>query len=103
MDIRQATTRSGISAWIIPGAHSLCVAEVDKPHFPFLGTSAGMSCSRDVASATAQGAGVSSGHPGGVTWHYGVLPNTKPTLTIRTGPHSHKTLRPPDGVYRAGH
>jgi hypothetical protein len=64
-----------------------------------------MSCSRDVASATAQGAGVSSGHPGGVTWHYGVLPNTKPTLTIRTGPHSHKTLRPPDGVYiyRTGH
>lgn len=99
MEIRQATTRSGNSAWIIPGAHSLCVAEVDKPHFPFLGTSAGMACSRDVASAVTDGAGLSSGYPGGVTWHYGVLPNTKPTLTIRTGPHSHKTLRPPDGVY----
>ena len=99
MDIRQATTRSGVSAWIIPGVHSLCVAEVDKPHFPFGGTGAGMACSRDVASAVADGAGLSSGYPGGVTWHYGVLPNTKLTLTIRTGPHSHKTIHPPDGVY----
>jgi hypothetical protein len=99
-DIRQATTRSGVSTWIIPGARSLCVAEVDKPRFPlFAGTGAGMGCSRDVASAVSDGSGVSSGYPGGITWHYGVLPNTKPTLTIRTGPHSHKTIHPPDGVY----
>ena len=95
-DIRQATTRSGIRAWIIPGARSLCVAVVDKPRFPrlFAGTGAGMGCSRDVASAVTGGAGIS-----GDNWHYGVLPNTKPTLTIRTGPHAHKTIRPPDGVY----
>jgi hypothetical protein len=99
-DMRQATTRSGISVWIIPGAHSLCVAEVDKPRFPLLGGGgAGMSCSPSIASAVADGSGLSSGSPGGITWHYGVLPNTKPTLTIRTGPHSHKTIHPPDGVY----
>jgi hypothetical protein len=98
-DIRQATTRSGVSAWIIPGARGLCVAEVDKPQFPFFGTSSGMSCSPNVASAAANGAGVSSGSPGRPSWHYGVLPKTKPTLTIRTGPHRRRTIHPPDGVY----
>lgn len=98
-DIRQATTRSGVSVWIVPGARGLCVAEVDKPRFPFFITAAGMGCSRDVASAVSDGSGVSSGYPRGVTWHYGVLPKTKPTLTIRTGPHSHKTIHPSDGVY----
>ncbi len=95
-DIRQATTRSGVSAWIIPGARSLCVAVVDKPRFPrpFAGTGAFMACSRDVASAVSDGAGTS-----GDGWHYGVLPNTKPTLTIRTAQHGDKTLHPPDGVY----
>lgn len=93
-EIRQARTRSGVSAWIIPGAHSLCVAVVDKPRFPLFVTGAGMACSPDVATAVAGGSGISSGE-----WHYGVLPNTKPTLTIRTGPHSHKVIYPPDGVY----
>jgi hypothetical protein len=46
------------------------------------------------ASAVSGGAGISSDR-----WHYGVLPNTNPTLTISTGPHSHKTIHPPDGVY----
>jgi hypothetical protein len=98
-DVRRATTRSGVSAWIIPGVHSLCVAEVDKPRFPLYGTGAGMACSPDVASAVSGGAGLTSGYPGGGTWHYGVLPRTKPTLTIRSGPHRHKTIHPPDGVY----
>ncbi len=99
-DIRQATTRSGVSAWIIPGARGLCVAVVDKPRFPlFGGGGAAMGCSRDIASAVSSGSGISSGSPGDVTWHYGVLPNTKPTLTIRTGPHSHKTIHPSDGVF----
>lgn len=99
-DIRQATTRSGVSAWIIPGARSLCVAVVDKPRFPFVGGGgSGMGCSRDIASAVSEGSGISSGRPGGVTWHYGVLPNSKPTLTFRTGRHSHRTIHPPDGVY----
>ena len=98
-DVRQATTRAGISAWIIPGVHSLCVAEVDKPRFPPYGTRAGMACSPDVASAVSGGTGLTSGYPGGSTWHYGVLPRTTPTLTIRSGPHRHKTIRPPDGVY----
>ena len=94
-DIRQATTASGVSAWIVPGARTLCVAVVDKPRFPlFAGTGAGMGCSRDVAAALADGSGISSDR-----WHYGVLPKTKPTLTIRTGPHSSKTIHPPDGVY----
>lgn len=99
-DIRQATTRTGVSVWIIPGARGLCVAEVDQSRFPFPGgTDGGMSCSRDLASAVANGAGLTSGYPGRNTWHYGVLPNTQPTLTIRTGSHTHRTIRPPDGVY----
>jgi hypothetical protein len=99
-DIRQATTRTGVSVWIIPGARGLCVAEVDQARFPFPGGSgAGMSCSQDVASAVASGSGLSSGSPGRLTWHYGVLPNTQPTLTIRTGPHSHRTIHLSDGVY----
>jgi len=94
-DIRQATTPSGVSAWIVPGARSLCVAIVDKRRSPLVsGTGAGMACSRNVVAAVAEGSGISSNG-----WHYGVLPNTKPTLTIRTGPHSQKTIHPPDGVY----
>jgi hypothetical protein len=69
------------------------------PRFPFLGTGAGMSCSGNVALAISEGSGLTSGSPGGVTWHYGVLPKTKPTLSLRTGQHRHKTIRPPDGVY----
>jgi hypothetical protein len=99
-DIRQATTRAGRSVWIIPGQHGLCVAQVDKPRFPFLyGGGAGMGCNPNIANAIENGSGISSGQPGGVWWNYGVLPTTKPTLRIRTGPHSHRTIRPPDGVY----
>ena len=86
--------------WIIPGARSLCVATIDKTSLPFLaGTATGMGCSRDVASALSYGSGVSNGEPGRVTWNYCVLPNTKPTLMIRTGSDHHKTIHRADGVY----
>jgi hypothetical protein len=58
-----------------------------------------MGCSRDLASAVTNGAGLTVGNPGRTTWHYGVLPNRQPTVTIRTGSHSHRTIHPPDGVY----
>jgi hypothetical protein len=95
-DMRQATTRNGVSAWIIPGQRGICVAAV-SPTRPFplrYGAGGVMACSGSLALAKAHGAGFS-----GDGWHYGVLPNTQPTITIRTGPHTHKTVRPPDGVY----
>ena len=98
-DIRQATTSSGVSAWIVPGVHGLCLATVDTPSFPLDGTGAGMGCAPSVALAVSQGSGVTVGNPGGVTWHYGVLPRTKPTVTIRSGRHGHRTIHPADGVY----
>ncbi len=99
-EMRQATTPSGVSAWIIPGRHGLCVAEVDQPQFPDrYGSGGGAGCSVSVAQAESVGAGLSSCCFAGYSWHYGVLPNTHPTLRIRTGPHTRTTIRPPDGVY----
>jgi hypothetical protein len=99
-DMRQATTRNGISVWIIPGRRGICAAAVDLPQFPLRYSSgAGMGCSGTLAFAESSGAGFSSCCFSGYGWHYGVLPNAHPTLTIRTGRHTHKTIRPPDGVY----
>jgi hypothetical protein len=99
-DMRQATTPSGVRAWIIPGRHGICVAAVDEPQFPNrYGGGGAAGCSVSVAQAESEGAGFSSCCFSGYSWHYGVLPNSHPTLTIRTGPHTRKTIRPPDGVY----
>jgi len=99
-DMRQATTRSGVSVWIIPGRHGLCVAAVDQPQFPNRhGSGGAAACSVSVAQAESGGAGFSSCCFSGYSWHYRVIPNAHPTLRIRTGPHTRKTIRPPDGVY----
>ena len=76
-DMRQATTPSGVSAWIIPGRHGLCVAAVDQPQFPYrYGSGGGGECSASVAQAEIGGVGFSSCRFSGYSWHYGVLPNT---------------------------
>ena len=58
-----------------------------------------MGCSGSIALAEAYGAGLSSCCTSGYSWHYGVLPNAHPTIPIRTGPKTRKTIQPPDGVY----
>lgn len=101
-DMRQATTRNGVSVWIIPGRRGICAAAVDPSQsmFPLrYGSGAGMGCSGTLAFAESHGTGLSSCCFSGYSWYYGVLPNVHPTLTIRTGRHTHRTIRPPDGVY----
>ena len=101
-DTRQVTSPSGLQLWVIPGAHGLCVAELDHARFPSplgLETGAGEGCSPNVAAAESGGSGVSSGRPGGLTTTYLVRPNSNPTITIRTGRHGRRTIRLPYGVY----
>lgn len=101
-DMRQATTRNGVSVWIVPGRKGLCAAAVDPSSysFPFrYDSGAGAGCSGSIAQAELYGAGVGICRSAGYSSHYGVLPNAHPTRTIRTGPHTHMSIRPPDGVY----
>ncbi len=99
--IRAIQTRSGSRFWVIPGARGLCLAVLDQSPLPIesFGTGSAESCSSDVASASIHGTGLSSGYTGGITITWGVLPKAHPTVTIRTGPRTHRTIRPPDGVY----
>jgi hypothetical protein len=102
-DLRQTpeiATRSGDRMWIVPGADGLCLGLVDRSPFPFPpgATGGGATCSSDLTRAEAAGVGLSSGHPGGATTTYGVLPKSKPTLTVKIGGHK-RVLRPAYGVY----
>ena len=101
-DMREATTRNGVSVWIVPGRKGLCAAAVDPSSysFPFrYDSGAGAGCSGSIAQAELYGAGVGICCSAGYSSHYGVLPDAHPTRTIRTGPHTHMSIRPPDGVY----
>jgi hypothetical protein len=88
-DIREATTLSGTHIYIVPGEHGLCVFDAS-----------GGGCTDNLTQVLAEGVGFSTGGAGqkGV-WHYGIKPNNKPTLTITSGPRTHKTFRLSDGVY----
>ena len=100
--MREATTRNGVSVWIVPGRKGLCAAAVDPSSysFPFrYDSGAGAGCSGSIAQAELYGAGVGICCSAGYSSHYGVLPDAHPTRTIRTGPHTHMSIRPPDGVY----
>jgi hypothetical protein len=100
-EIRQITTRSGTRIWVIPGQRGLCVAALDQATFPVaaaLETGAAAGCSANLAQAEAEGAGFTSGGPGGTTT-FELLPRTHPTIRIRIGAHRHRTIRPPYGVY----
>jgi hypothetical protein len=99
--IRAIQSRSGSRFWVIPGARGLCLAVLGQSRLPIesFGPGSADDCSPNVASATLHGTGLSSGNPGGITITWGVLPDAHPTTTIRTGPHTHRTIHPPDGVY----
>lgn len=103
-NIRQITTPSGIRVWVIPGQRGLCIAALDRLPFAVhsgIATGAGEACSANLTQAETTGTGLTSGRPGGATITYRVLPKSKPTVTIRTGPHTHRTVTPPYGIYVA--
>lgn len=99
--MRAVTKRSGIRVWLIRGARGMCVAVLDQPRFPpdRLETGGAEDCTANLTRAESDGAGLSSGHPGGVRLTYGILPKTRPTVVVWNSPHTHRTIRPPDGVY----
>jgi hypothetical protein len=107
--VRQVTMPSGIRFWVIAGQRGFCVAEID-PRGANLGNPAlaplygeggsGEACAPNVADALAHGSGLSSGDATGSTV-YMVRPKAHPFMTIQTGPHSHRTIAPPYGVYAA--
>ncbi len=102
-DMRQATTNAGDSVWITPGQDGICIFALSAPTSPSplagLGSGSFGACSGSIASAQADGSAVSSCCTNGYIIHYGVLPISRPTLTISTGRHKSITIRPPDGVY----
>lgn len=104
--VRQVTMPSGIRFWVIAGRRGLCVAEIDRPTPPvgnpalagLNGGGSGEGCTSSITSALARGSGVSSSDAGGSVI-YMVAPKAHPSIRIQTGPHSHRTVRPPFGVY----
>jgi hypothetical protein len=99
-DVRQVTAASGRKMWVFPGGGGICLF-VNNPLSPpgRDGSGAGGGCSGSVASAEEEGGmGMSTGGVG-PSVRYKVLPRSHPTLTIRTGSHATRTIRPPYGVY----
>ncbi|MGZ4192416.1 MAG: hypothetical protein ACXVRW_08185 [Solirubrobacteraceae bacterium] len=101
--MRAIVTRSGDEMWLIPGAHGLCLAVLDKPlsASPLSGRGAGAACGTDLAELEAQGIGLGEGGPRG-SFSYGVLPRSKPTITVRIRGRQ-RVIRPPLGVYVLHH
>lgn len=97
--MRQITTPSGFQTWIIPGHRGMCVALVDKPRIPSLGSGAGEGCSPNIASTLSHGGGISSGYPGGASDSVRILPTNRPIITIRSTNGHRRTIRPAYGIY----
>ncbi|MFZ1993094.1 MAG: hypothetical protein WAU75_03220 [Solirubrobacteraceae bacterium] len=100
-EIRQVTIPSGLTLWVIPGERGLCVAATSPPTVPDTGGGGGEGCTPNLTRAERSGSGFSSGGAGRPQTTYEVLPKSRPTLRIRTGPHTFRTIRPPYGVYIA--
>jgi hypothetical protein len=97
--MRSIVTRSGDQMWLIPGARGLCLAVLDKPLFasPLGGQGGGAACGTNLAQVEAQGIGLGEGSSRG-SFTYGVLPRSKPTITVTIRGHR-QVIRPPLGVY----
>jgi hypothetical protein len=100
-EIRQVTVPSGQTLWVIPGEKGLCVAATSPPIGPGIGGGGGEGCTSNLTSAERSGSGFSSGGAGRPQITYTVLPKSRPTLRIRTGARTVRTIRPPYGVYIA--
>jgi hypothetical protein len=102
---REITMPSGIRFFVIAGQRGLCVGDVDpgpatlgNPALAGLASGGGEGCAPSIASALTRGTGVTSTNANGSTIIM-ITPKAHPSLTIRTGAHSHRTVRPPFGVY----
>ncbi len=97
--MRSIVTRSGDQMWLIPGARGLCLAVLDKPlsSSPLNGQGGGAACGTNLTQVEAQGIGLGAGTRRG-SFTYGVLPRSKPTITVTIRGHR-RVLRPPLGVY----
>ena len=102
---REITMPSGIRFYVIAGQRGLCAGDVDSepaafgnPALAGFASGGGEGCAPSIASALARGTGVSSTDANGSTIIM-VTPKAHPVLTIRTGAHSHRRVRPPFGVY----
>lgn len=102
---REITMPSGIRFFVIAGERGLCAGSVDpgpatfgNPALARFANGGGEGCAPSIASALARGTGVSSTNANGSTIIM-VTPKAHPWLTIRTGTHTHRTVRPPFGVY----
>lgn len=102
---REITMPSGTRFFVIAGRRGLCAGTVDSGPLTFgnpalagFATGGGEGCAPSIASALARGTGISSTNATGSTI-IRVTPKAHPSLTIPTGAHSHRTVRPPFGVY----
>jgi hypothetical protein len=103
--VRQITMPSGLRFWVIAGQRGLCVAQIDpqpatfsNPALTSIESGGGEGCAPSIVKALVQGAGISSTDADGSTI-YMVAPKAHPSITIQTGRRSHRTVRPPFGVY----
>ncbi|HEY2320312.1 MAG TPA: hypothetical protein VGH67_18535 [Solirubrobacteraceae bacterium] len=101
--MRAIATRAGDQMWLIPGARGLCLAVMDKPvaASPLSGGGAGAVCATNLTQVEAQGIGLGEGRPG-ASVSFGILPRSKPTITVTIGGHR-RVIRPPFGVYVLRH
>jgi hypothetical protein len=86
--VREATTANGTHIYVIPGRHGMAVS-----------VNGGAGVSDDLAQSIATGDGFTSGYPGRGTWHYGIRPDSLPTLQISLKSGGHRTLHLSDGIY----
>lgn len=100
-EIRQVTVPSGLTMWVIPGERGLCIATIGQPIVRGFGGGGGEGCTVSLARAERSGTGVSTGGARTPQTTYEILPKSRPTLRIRMGPHTFRTIRPPYGVYIA--
>jgi hypothetical protein len=101
--IRQITTPTGLSAWVIPGRRGICIIGISPSSgkVPGVTGGGGEGCDSNLTRAERSGTGFSSGGAAHVPMIYEILPKSKPTFTIPTGPNRGKTVRPLYGIYIA--
>ncbi len=100
--IRQITSPTGLSAWIVPGRNGLCLFASQPPRGPagaLGGGGASGGCAPSLRQAEQGGAGESAGQTPTTGIYYIVVPKSRPTTKILSGPHHWRTIRPPYGVF----
>lgn len=93
--IREVQTTAGVRFWVVPAATGLCLISVDPRNS---GATYG-SCTNDLAQAEADGTSLNvwrADHRRAVA---GVVPDTNPSIRVRTANGQIQTVTVHDGVY----